>query len=58
MYRRLQKTLTSDELFPSLWDKCKVSCLTNPISMDVLFSIGSTCHHLEMKTNALEVEFT
>ncbi|OEL29368.1 Exocyst complex component SEC3A [Dichanthelium oligosanthes] len=23
MYRRLQKTLTSDELFPSLWDKCK-----------------------------------
>lgn len=24
MYRRLQKTLTSDELFPSLWDKCKV----------------------------------
>ncbi|KAG8062775.1 hypothetical protein GUJ93_ZPchr0003g17614 [Zizania palustris] len=23
MYRRLQKTLASDELFPSLWDKCK-----------------------------------
>lgn len=27
MQRRLQKTLTSDELFPSLWDKCKVSHL-------------------------------
>jgi exocyst complex component 1 len=27
MYRRLQKTLTSDELFPSLWDKCKVKAL-------------------------------
>ncbi|KAK1645785.1 hypothetical protein QYE76_063590 [Lolium multiflorum] len=23
MYRRLQKTSTSDDLFPSLWDKCK-----------------------------------
>lgn len=24
MYKRLQKNLTSDELLPSLWDKCKV----------------------------------
>uniref|UniRef100_A0A7N0TJC0 Exocyst complex component Sec3 PIP2-binding N-terminal domain-containing protein n=1 Tax=Kalanchoe fedtschenkoi TaxID=63787 RepID=A0A7N0TJC0_KALFE len=24
MYRRLQKNLTSEELLPSLWDKCKV----------------------------------
>lgn len=25
MYRKLQKNLTSEELLPSLWDKCKVS---------------------------------
>lgn len=24
MYRRLQKTLSSEELLPPLWDKCKV----------------------------------
>lgn len=24
MYRRLQRNLTSEELLPSLWDKCKV----------------------------------
>lgn len=24
MYKRLQKNLTSEELLPSLWDKCKV----------------------------------
>lgn len=58
MYRRLQKTLTSDELFPSLWDKCKVSRVINPISMDVLFSISTMCHHFEMKINALEADFT
>ncbi|CAM8975838.1 unnamed protein product [Rhodiola kirilowii] len=27
MYRRLQKNLTSEELLPSLWDKCKKSFL-------------------------------
>lgn len=25
MYKKLQKNLTSEELLPSLWDKCKVS---------------------------------
>lgn len=24
MYKKLQKNLTSEELLPSLWDKCKV----------------------------------
>lgn len=57
MYRRLQKTLTSDELFPSLWDKCKVSSLINPISMDVLFIIGTVRQRFEM-IDGLEVDFT
>ncbi|CAL0322427.1 unnamed protein product [Lupinus luteus] len=26
MYKKLQKNLVSEELLPSLWDKCKVSC--------------------------------
>ncbi|KAK7268142.1 hypothetical protein RIF29_20829 [Crotalaria pallida] len=26
MYKKLQKNLTSEELLPSLWDKCKVHC--------------------------------
>nr|KYP36160.1 Exocyst complex component SEC3A [Cajanus cajan] len=26
MYKKLQKNLTSEELLPSLWDKCKVCC--------------------------------
>lgn len=29
MYKRLQKNLTSEELLPSLWDKCKVIHLLN-----------------------------
>lgn len=27
MYKKLQKNLNSEELLPSLWDKCKVSCI-------------------------------
>ena len=27
MYKKLQKNLTSEELLPSLWDKCKVNCI-------------------------------
>lgn len=56
MYRRLQKTLTSDELFPSLWDKCKVSHFEHPIIMDVQFSIAphfASDEHLSWLCNLL-----
>ncbi|KAG2663865.1 hypothetical protein I3760_16G052400 [Carya illinoinensis] len=31
MYKKLQKNLTSEELLPSLWDKCKGCNVANPI---------------------------
>lgn len=34
MYKKLQKKLTSEELLPSLWDKCKVHILQLDITGD------------------------
>ncbi|ERN17644.1 hypothetical protein AMTR_s00059p00178020 [Amborella trichopoda] len=38
MYRRLQKNLTSEELLPSLWDKCKKEFLDKYESFAVLIA--------------------
>ncbi|KAK4374331.1 hypothetical protein RND71_005008 [Anisodus tanguticus] len=51
MYKRLQKNLTSEELLPSLWDKCK----GNPLSIGLSeFSYERTWSLLydEMDTNS------
>ncbi|KAK4387568.1 Exocyst complex component SEC3A [Sesamum angolense] len=45
MYKRLQKNLTSEELLPSLWDKCKIgNLLRNQTVCHVVFSSSSSAH--------------
>jgi hypothetical protein len=43
MYKRLQKTLTSFELIPSLWEKCEVSPQSTPITREVYLKILNQC---------------
>eukprot|EP01018_Ginkgo_biloba_P032200 Gb_27212 [translate_table: standard] len=38
MYKRMQKNLTSEELVPSLWDKCKADFLDKYESFEVLLA--------------------
>lgn len=38
MYRKMQKNLTSEELLPSLWDKCKADFLDKYESFEVLLT--------------------